>query len=117
LIYKKKVTVKVLLNSGVMRFVMGSEFVRKQEFKLKKIKRLIYIRNVDGSFNKEEPIEYIVEVNIYYQRHRKRTKINVIGGQKWSIILRILWLVCYNPEIDWKTKEVKIIKYPEEYER
>jgi len=45
---------------------MGSEFVRKQEFKLKKIKRLIYIRNVNGSFNKEKPIEYIVEVNIYY---------------------------------------------------
>jgi len=50
----------------MMRFVMGSEFVRKQEFKLKKIKRLIYIRNVNGSFNKEKPIEYIVEVNIYY---------------------------------------------------
>jgi len=45
---------------------MGSEFVRKQEFKLKKIKRLIYIRNVNGSFNKEKSIEYIVEVNIYY---------------------------------------------------
>ena len=33
----------MLLDSGMMRFVMGSEFVRKQEFKLKKIKRLIYI--------------------------------------------------------------------------
>ena len=66
LIYKKKVTVEVLLDSSMMRFVMGSEFVRKQEFKLKKIKRLIYIRNVNGSFNKEKPIEYIVEVNIYY---------------------------------------------------
>ena len=66
LIYKKKVTVEVLLDSSMMRFVMGSEFVRKQEFKLKKIKRLIYIRNVNGSFNKEKSIEYIVEVNIYY---------------------------------------------------
>jgi len=45
------------------------------------------------------------------------TKIDVIGGQKWSIILRILWLVCYNPEINWKTREVKITKYPEECER
>ena len=62
---QKKVTVEVLLQSSVIRFVIGSEFVRKQEFKLKKIKRLIYIRNVNSSFNKE-PIEYIVEVNIYY---------------------------------------------------
>ena len=42
LIYKKKVTVEVLLHSSVIRFVIGSEFVRKQEFKLNKIKRLIY---------------------------------------------------------------------------
>ena len=30
----------MLLDSDVMRFVMGSEFVRKQEFKLKKLKDL-----------------------------------------------------------------------------
>jgi len=33
---------------------------------LKKIKRPIYIRNVNGFFNKEGLIENIVEVNIYY---------------------------------------------------
>ena len=30
--------------------------------------------------NKERPIENIVEVNIYYQGHRERMEINVIGG-------------------------------------
>ena len=45
---------------------------------------------MNGFFNKEEPIEHIVEVNIYYQGHKERTKINVIGGQKWSIILEML---------------------------
>jgi len=49
---------------------------------LKKIKRPIYVRNVDGSFNKEGPIEYIVEVNIYYQNYREKTEIDVIRGQK-----------------------------------
>ena len=47
-----------------------------------KEKRSIYIRNVDGFFNKKEPIEYIVEFNIYYQRHKERMEINVIRGQK-----------------------------------
>ena len=61
---------------------MSLEFARKQGFKLKKIKRPIYIRNVDRSFNKEELIEYTVEVNIYYQGHRKKTEIDVIGEQK-----------------------------------
>ena len=33
-------------------------------------------------FNKKEPIDYIVEVNIYYQGHRKRMEIDVIREQK-----------------------------------
>ena len=49
---------------------------------MKKIERSIYVRNVNSSFNKKEPIEHMVEVNIYYQEHRKRTEIDVIDSQK-----------------------------------
>jgi len=45
---------------------------------------------MNSSFNKEEPIEHIVEVNIYYQKHRERMVIDVINSQKWSMILGIL---------------------------
>ena len=65
---------------------------------MKKIENPIYVRNVDGTFNKERLIENIVEVNIYYQGHRERTEINVIGRQKWNVILGILWLTHHNPE-------------------
>ena len=58
------VTVKVLLDSGAIGLVISSEFARKQEFKLKKIEKPIYVRNVDSSFNKEGTIKHIVEVNI-----------------------------------------------------
>ena len=68
---------------------MSSEFTRKQEFKLKRLERLVHVRNVDGSLNKEEPIEHMVEVNIYYQGHRERTEIDVIEGQKWTVILEM----------------------------
>jgi len=74
------ITVKALLDSGATKLVMSSEFVKKQKFKLKKIERLIYVRNIDGSLNKEGPIEYTVEVNIYYQGHRERMEIDVIRG-------------------------------------
>ena len=57
---------------------------------MKKIERPIYIRNVDGFFNKEGLIEYMIEVNIYYQGHRERMEIDVIGGHKWSVILEML---------------------------
>jgi len=89
-----------LLDSGTIGLVMSSEFARKQGFKLKKIENPIYIRNVDETFNKEGPIENTVEVNIYYQRHRERTEIDIIGEQKWNVILGMPWLAFYNPEID-----------------
>ena len=63
---------------------------KKQGFKLKKLKRLMHIRNMDGSLNKEGPIEHTVEVDIYYQEHRKRMEINIIEGQKWMVILGML---------------------------
>ena len=109
------VMVEALLDSGATGLVMSSEFARKQSFKLKKLEGLMNVSNVDGSLNKERPIEYTVEVNIYYQEHRKRTEIDVIGGQKWAVILGMLWLAYYNPEIDWRTGEVKITRCLEEY--
>ena len=47
------------------------------------------VRNVDRSLNKEGPIENTVEINIYYQGHRERMEKNVIGGQKWMVILEM----------------------------
>ena len=108
------IMVEALLDSGATGLVMSSEFAKKQGFKLKKLERPMNIKNVDGSLNKEGPIENMVEVNIYYREHRERTEIDVIGGQKWMVILGMPWLACYNPEVDWRTGEVKMTRCLEE---
>ena len=79
---QKGVTVEALLDNSTTGLVISSEFARKQRFKLEKIERPIYMRNVDGTFNKKGPIENTVEVNIYYQGYRERMEIDVIEGQK-----------------------------------
>ena len=111
---QEEITVEALLDSGITGLVMSLEFARKQGFKLKRLDRPMYIRNIDSLLNKEESIEHIVEVNIYYQGHRERTEIDVIRGQKWIVILGMPWLACHNPEIDWRTGEVKMTRYLEE---
>jgi len=108
------ITVEALLDSRATGLVISSEFARKQGFKLKKLERPMNIRNVDGLLNKKRPIEHTVEVNIYFKGHRERTEINVIGEQKWTVILGMPWLACHNQEIDWKTGEVKMMRWPEE---
>ena len=65
-------------------------------------------------FNKEGPIKDTVKVNIYYQGYKEKTKINVIGEQKWNMILAMSWLAHHNPEIDWRIGEVKMMRYPKD---
>ena len=50
------ITVKALLDSNATGLMMSLEFTRKQGFKIKKIERPIYVRNVDRMLNKKRPI-------------------------------------------------------------
>ena len=80
---------EALLDSGATGLVMSLEFARKKRFKLKKLERPMQVRNVDGSFNREGLIENTVEVNVYYKGHVERAEIDVIGEQKWGVILEM----------------------------
>jgi len=71
--------VRILLDSKVICLVMSSEFVRKQEFKLKKIKDLYVVTtNISGSENVQT---YIRLVYFYY---------SYIGVYKRNLIENIL---------------------------
>ena len=52
---------------------------------------------------------------IFIIRYRERTEIGVIRGQKQSVILGMLWLICHNPEINQRTRELKMMRCLEEY--
>jgi len=108
------IVTEALLDSGATGLVMSEEFARRHKFKRTKLERPVYVRNVDGTLNYVGPIVDTVEVEIFFKGHKERTSIDVIGGQKWSVILGMLWLRRHNPEIDWKTGEVKITRCPDE---
>ena len=111
------VVTKALLDSGATGLIMSGEFVRRHKFKRTKLERLVYMRNVDSTLNYVEPIVDTVEVEIFFKGHKERMSIDVIRGQKWSMILDMPWLGCHNPEIDWKTGEVKMTRCPNECEK
>ena len=81
------IVTEALLDSEATGLVMSKEFARKHRFKRTKLERLVYIRNVDGTLNYAGPIVDTVEVKIFFKGHKERTSIDVIGGQKWSVIL------------------------------
>ena len=104
------VVTKALLDSGAIGLVMNKEFTRKHKFRKTKLEGPIYVRNVDGMLNYAGPIVDTVEVEIFFKGHKERTLIDVIGGQKWSVILGMPWLRRHNPEIDWKTGKIKMTR-------
>jgi len=86
---EEEIIVEALLDSGVTGLIISEEFARKHRFRKTKLEKLIYMRNVDGTMNYAEPIVNTVEVEIYFKRHKERMLIDVIGGQKWGVILGI----------------------------
>jgi len=49
---------------------------------------------------------------MYYKGHVERMRMDVCDLEKTEIILGIPWLAAHNPEINWKTGEVKMMRYP-----
>ena len=90
------VVTEALLDSGATGLVMSKEFARRHKFKRTKLERLVYVRNVDGTLNYAGPIIDTVEVEIFFKEYKEQTLIDVIGGQKWSIILGMPWLGHHN---------------------
>ena len=71
-----------MLDSGAIGLVISKEFARRHRFRRTKLKRPIYVRNIDGRLNYVGPIVDTVEIEIFFKRHKERTSIDVIGGQK-----------------------------------
>jgi len=108
----KGVMVKVLLDSGTMGMFMNKRAVAKHGFRLQKLERLIAIRNVDGTNNSRGAITHQVKCNVFYKGHIERMKMDVCDLGKTKVILGMLWLAAHNPEINWETREVKMMRYP-----
>ena len=108
----KGVSVKALLDSSATGMFADKKFVEKNSFKLKKLDRPVKIRNVDGTGNSRGLVTHEIEVNMYYQGHVERMKLDVCNLGRIEVILGMPWLAAYNPEINWETGEVKMTRCP-----
>jgi len=101
-----------LLDSGAIGMFMDRQIAARHGFKLQKLERPIVIRNVDGTNNSRGAITHQVECNMFYKDHVERMRIDICDLGKTKVILGMPWLVAHNPEINWETEEVKIMRCP-----
>ena len=91
---------------------MNEAFAKKHSFKLSKLDQAIPVKNVDGTLNSRGSVMHKVAMNIHYKRHKECVLMDVCNIGKADVILGMLWLSQHNPEINWETGEVKMMRCP-----
>jgi len=102
------VVVRALLDSGATGLFMDMTFAQEKGFKIEKLKKFLLVRNVDGTVNAEGTITHQIECNMFFKGHVERARMDVCNLEKIEVILGMLWLAVYDPEIDWEKREVKM---------
>ena len=108
----ESVMLKALLDSRATGMFMDKRTAAKHGFRLQKLERPIIVRNVNGTNNSAGAITHQVEANMYYKGHVKRIRMDVCDLEKTDVILGMPWLQAHNPEINWETGEIKMMRCP-----
>jgi len=106
------VVIKALLDSGTTGMFMDRQTAARHGFRLRKLEKPLMVKNVDRTVNSGEAITHQVEYNVFYKGHMERMRMDVCDLGKTEVILEMLWLEAYNPEINWETGEVKMTRCP-----
>jgi len=109
------VIVKALLDSGAIGMFANKKFVERNGFKEEKLDRAVKVKNVDRTKNNRGLVMHEIEVNMYYQRHVERMRLDVCNLGRIEVILGMPWLAAHNPEIDWEKRKVKMTRCPPLY--
>ena len=79
---------------SLTEFTMGMfadrKFIEKNSFKLEKLKRPVKVRNVNETGNSGGLVTHEIKVNVYYQGHMKRMKLDVCHLGRTKVILGML---------------------------
>ena len=106
----KGVIVKALLDSSMIGMFINRKIAAKYGFRLQKLERPVMVINVNGTNNSGQAITHQVEVSVYYKSHIEKIRIDMCDLERTDIILRMLWLLAHNLEINQETEEVKMTR-------
>jgi len=68
---------------------MDRRMTERYGFKMRKLKRLLKVKNMDRTENSKENITHQVEFNVFYKNHVERIRMDVCNLGKTEIILGI----------------------------
>jgi hypothetical protein len=105
---------RALLDCGVTGLFIDKTFVEKNGLKTCTLPHPLKVFNVDGSPNSMGQITEEVSLSVSHKGHKEIAVFEVTNLGKTNVILGQPWLYKHNPEINWKTGEIKFTRCPED---
>ena len=99
---RKDVETKALLDLGTGGVFISHEFAEKSGLETFPLKKLILVRNVDGTPNKKGTISHYVKGRLKINEREFETSFLIAGLGDESVILELPWLQKINLIIDWE---------------
>jgi len=106
--------VDILLDSGVTGLFINCTWLHQKKITTHKLEHPIEVYNINGSINRGGSIMEEVTLILSYQGHNERTVFEVCDLGKSNLIIGYTWLHKHNPEIDWETGKVEMMRCPRE---
>ena len=104
---------KALIDCGAMAEFIDHEFVHAHELRMYPILHPIGLYNADGLPNEIGKITEAIDLVVQYKGHRRQSKFYVSSIGHKAIVLGHTWLAEHNPDINWRTGEVKMTHCPD----
>jgi hypothetical protein len=104
--------VKALVDCGATGLFVDARWVQANGIPMRSLSVPVAVYSVDGTLNEAGAIREVVMVILQYGEHKERATFAVtkLGGQ--DMLLGLTWLRQHNPEIDWRSEEVKMMRCP-----
>src|SRR5882724_11342721 len=102
--------VKALIYSGATGMFIDIEFVRSKNIQTHWLPRAIPVYNVDRTHNEAGHITEVINLIVQYKDHSEWVTWNVTSISQTTVILGHTWLMEHNPEIDWHTGDISMMR-------
>jgi len=106
----KNLKVKALVDSRCTHTGINEQLVKEKRIQTKKINFSFEVFNADGTKNGE--VTKMVPLEVEINRHKETLEAAVMDLDRTDMFLGHDWLVKHNPEVNWKNKTIKFMRYP-----
>ncbi|GJF00976.1 retropepsin-like domain-containing protein [Phanerochaete sordida] len=97
-----------MIDSGATSLFIHEDFCRQHKVFTVPLENPITVYNIDGTLNEAGSITRRAKLNLTVASYTFKEEFLVTNISPEDVILGLLWLKKWNPDIDWKTGDVKV---------